>query len=52
MSKKLWTFIIEYKGGTYISQFRDVELSEAIEAYNKIDPSNQGQFLSTTSTLN
>lgn len=42
MSKKLWTFIIEYKGGTYISQFRDVELSEAIASYNETDPSNQG----------
>jgi len=26
MTQKLWTFIIEYEGGTYISQFMNMSL--------------------------
>lgn len=42
MTPNLWTFIIEYEGGTYISQFENMELVEAIQKYNIIDPSGQG----------
>ena len=42
MVQKLWTFIINYEGGTYISQFINMSLIEAIRAYNDTDPSGQG----------
>lgn len=42
MTEKLWTFIIEYEGGTYISQFMNMSLIEAIRTYNDTDPSGQG----------
>jgi len=42
MTQKLWTFIINYEGGTYISQFMNMSLIEAIRTYNDTDPSGQG----------
>jgi len=42
MTENLWTFIIEYEGGTYISQFANMSLVEAIRIYNETDPSGQG----------
>lgn len=42
MTESLWTFIIEYEGGTYISQFANMSLVEAIRVYNDTDPSGQG----------
>ena len=42
MEEKLWTFIIEYNGGTYISQFANMSLLMAIREYNETDPSGQG----------
>ena len=37
-----WTFIVDFEGGTYISQFKEKSMAQAIEAYNKTDPSGRG----------
>ncbi len=42
MTKKLWTFVVDFEGGTYVSQFEKATISEAIEQYNVTDPSGQG----------
>lgn len=44
MKSKFWTFIVEYDGGTYISQFEDVDFIQAIRLYNSTDPSGMGAF--------
>lgn len=38
----LWTIVVAYDGGTYISQYRNMTLFDAIKAYNSTDPSDQG----------
>ncbi len=40
--QKLWTFIVGFEGGTYISQYPDMSLLEAIKSFNSSDPSGQG----------
>lgn len=42
VKKDLWTFIVDFEGGTYISQYSDMSILEAIGAYNATDPSGQG----------
>ncbi len=37
-----WTFVVDYDGGTYVSQFVCTTILEAISLYNDTDPSNQG----------
>ncbi|MDV4144028.1 hypothetical protein R1W01_04255 [Shimia sp. FJ5] len=37
-----WTFVVEFEGGTYCSQFRAETLQDAISQYNTCDPSEQG----------
>ena len=41
-SKKLWTFVVDFRGGTYVSQFQAPAALEAIECYNAADPSGLG----------
>ncbi len=40
--KNLWTFVVDYDGGTYVSQFRASDIEGAISLYNSSDPSGQG----------
>lgn len=37
-----WTFVIEFEGGTYCSQFQAESLKDAVSQYNNNDPSEQG----------
>ncbi len=37
-----WTFVVEFEGGTYCSQFQAVILQDAVSQYNNCDPSEQG----------
>ncbi|KPA20610.1 hypothetical protein shim_32130 [Shimia sp. SK013] len=37
-----WTFIVEFGGGTYCSQFHAERLQDAVLEYNRSDPSEQG----------
>jgi len=38
----VYSFTVEYEGGTFCSQFEAKNLGEAITAYNEADPSEQG----------
>ncbi|MEO0398498.1 MAG: hypothetical protein AAF224_03640 [Pseudomonadota bacterium] len=40
-SNNLWTFVVDYDSGTFLSQFFDETLSGAIEQYNAADPSER-----------
>ena len=37
-----WTFVVEFEGGTYCSQFQAENLQDAVSKYNNSDPSEQG----------
>ena len=37
-----WTFVVEFEGGTFCSQFRAESLQDAISQYNNCDPSKHG----------
>ncbi|WP_162933465.1 hypothetical protein [Sulfitobacter mediterraneus] len=37
-----WTFIVEFEGGTYCSQFQAERLQDAVSEYNSSDPSEKG----------
>jgi uncharacterized FlgJ-related protein len=39
---KTWTFIVDYEGGTYKSQFTALSILDAIQQYNCADPSGIG----------
>lgn len=39
--KHLWTFVVGYQGGTYVSQFAATNLVDAIREYNQSDPSGR-----------
>ncbi|GJL94331.1 MAG: hypothetical protein DHS20C05_07360 [Hyphococcus sp.] len=48
----IWTFVVDYKGGTYASQFECSNLTDAVAQYNVTDPSGQGAVpLDTKPTL-
>lgn len=38
----IWTFMVEFKGGTFLSQFDADDIGAAIEQYNARDPSGCG----------
>lgn len=38
----IWTFVVEFGGGTYSSQFQADDLHAAIDQYNAKDPSGFG----------
>lgn len=37
-----WTFVVDFEGGTYCSQFQAANLQDAVLQYNNSDPSEQG----------
>jgi len=37
-----WTFVVDFEGGTYCSQFQADNLQDAVSKYNSSDPSEQG----------
>lgn len=37
-----WTFVVDFEGGTYCSQFQADNLQDAVSQYNNSDPSGQG----------
>ena len=38
----IWTFVVEFEGGTYSSQIQADDLQAAIAKYNSSDPSGYG----------
>lgn len=37
-----WNFLVDFKGGTHVSQFADCSMETAIARYNHADPSGLG----------
>jgi len=37
-----WTFVVEFEGSTYCSQFQANNVQDAVSQYNNSDPSEQG----------